>query len=214
MTHYSLDAAKQELIEFCKYPIPRTGSDIVRILKSKVPNFYPKTTPKRVVKEIRKKIIEPLIKEGKIVEYTQKDEKFSYARKLLSLYFKNQARKSPRKIERLYQVNFLLLGDTYFLGKLPIVKEINLELCAMGYNFVKEKKIEGFAWKVINLLWCYSISGYRSKINIEIEKISFTDKEKDLLEKLLSHFSSFSQIYQQLPFNPSLQKATEFLLEI
>jgi len=214
MTHYSKDIAKQEIVEFCKYPIPRTGSDIVRILKNKVRNFYPKTTPKRIVKDIYEKLLQPLINQGYIIEYNIKDPEFQYARKLVSLYFKNQIRKSPRKIEKLYQVNFLLLGDPKFLDNLPTIKSINLQMCAMAYNFVKEKKINNFTWKLINLLWCYSIPGFRSKINVEIEKVNFTEKEKDLLVSLLNNYNNFAHLYNELPFNASLQKAVEFLLEL
>ncbi len=209
MTNYNRFETNQKIIEFCRFPIPRTSTELVNHLKKEVQDFYPKSRPDLVVKFLKRNHIEELVAKNILVEYSQSDSSWKSTRQLMKHFFKNQNLTAPRKIPSLFQINFLYLQHTPHIYKLPILREINLDLITLFYPIIKDKKIDNFFWNVLNFL--YSCESERDKLKIELYRLNFSEKERDLLEKFMNYSSEFKTFFQSFPFKPDADKAIDFL---
>ena len=221
MTKIDKNRVLKEVIEFCRFPVPKTPIDIVRHLKALNKNFYPKTPDKQVVKFLKKNYLNDLVEKGLLVKYEIGSGSWEKARKLLSYYESNNKTKPTRKVTELYQVNFLNFFNEKndFLFKLPCFKEINLDLIVFLYNSMKavdkkELEIKNFSFVLINLMMAYRDEQTRDKIRIKLYNLNFTDKEIDSIEKLLEYSLFMNDFFEKIPFKPNAEKAVELLEKI
>ena len=214
MSSYNIKEAESVVLEFCRFPIPRTPSQISLFLKKKLTTFFPRTPTPRTVGPLREKILNPLVKKGFILRYNPQDPSWMKARRLVTHYYSRSPQASPRKLSELYQTNFLCLVETPWLYKVPSFAELNPDLVALLFNFTQSKKQKNYTWKLLNLFHSYNQDEYRDKIRIRIHHLNFSEKEKDLLEKMLDYSPELKYFFDDFPFNPSLPKALEFLEEL
>lgn len=215
MVHYDLAHAEHGALEFTRFPVPRTSSDIVRALKINDRDFYARTPPAQAVKFLRRDVLEPMVEKNFILRYSADDrEAWSRARSLLSYYYSRQDRPSPRKVTELYQANFLYFADDSLAFRLPSFKDVNLDACALLFNHVRKKKFEHFGMDMLNLIQCYSNASMRDRVRIEIYRLSFEEKEKSTLLRTLDITSSshlVQEFFNNFPFQPNLQKSLDFM---
>lgn len=209
MASYNKFETNQKIIEFCRFPIPRTPYETIRFLKKEVKNFYPKSRPDLVVNFLRRNHLEELVAKNILVEYSPKEPNWKNIRSLMKYFYKNQNMIPPRKVSSLYQINFLYLQHTPHIYKLPVFKDINLDLITLFYPLSQGKKIQNFFWEILNFV--YSAEKERDKIKIELYKLNFSEKERDLLEKFINYSPEFNLFFQSFPFKPDSDKALEFL---
>jgi hypothetical protein len=209
MVNYNEFEANQKIIEFCRFPIPRTATEIVRFLKKEVKDFYPKSRPDLIVRFLRQNHLEELVAKNILIEYSKEDQTWESMRKLMTHFFKNQNLTAPRKVSALYQINFLYLQHTPHIYKLPILKDINLDLITLFYPMIKDKKIDNFFWTVLNFI--YSCELERDKMKIELYRLNFSEKERGLLENFMNYSAEFKSFFQSFPFKPDADKAIEML---
>lgn len=211
MVYFDRSRAREEALNYLQYPIPRTPVDIVRHLKEKLDNFYPNTNEYRVVKKLRENILNELVKNNIVIKYTQTDEEWPQARELLRKEYERSNRSKPRKLKSLYQINFLYLGRERIMRNLPKLKDVNLELTAMFYRFTQEKEIENYSLNLLNLFYCYDEEEYKGEIRMKVHGRQFTEKESRLLDRSLKHTDKFNRVFDELPFQPDIEKAVTFL---
>jgi len=209
MTMYQKFAASEKIIEFCRFPIPRTPIEIIKVLKKEVQNYYPKSRPDVIMPFLRKNHLEELIAKNILVQYSINDSNWKNIRAVMKHFYTNQNITLPRKISSLYQVNFLYLQHTPHIYKLPVLKDINFDLIAIFYPFIKDKKIDNFFWAVLNFL--YSCELERDKMKIELYRLNFSEKERGLLENFMNYSVEFKPFFQSFPFKPDSDKAIEML---
>lgn len=209
MTTYNKFEANQKIIEFCRFPIPRTPSEIIKFLKKEVKNFYPKSRPDLVVSFLKKNHLNELTTKNILVEYSIQDAHWKKTRAVMKHFHKSQATTVPRKVSSLHQTNFLYLQHTPHIYKLPVLREINLDLITLFYPLVRDKKIDNFFWGVLNFL--YSCELERDKMKIELYKLDFSEKERGLLENFMNYSPEFNHFFKTFPFKPDSDKALEFL---
>ena len=152
MTNYNKFETGQKIIEFCRFPIPRTPTEIVNHLKKEVKDFYPKSRSNIVVRFLKQNHLEELVAKNILVEYFPSDSTWTSTRQLMKHFFKNQNLTVPRKVSALYQINFLYLQHTPHIYKLPVLRDINLDLITLFYPMIKDKKVDNFFWAVLNFL--------------------------------------------------------------
>jgi len=206
---YNKFTANEKIIKFCRFPIPRTAIEVVKFLKNEVENFYPKSRPDLVIGFLRRNHFEELVAKNIIIEYSKNDLEWENIRAVMKHFLKNQGIAPPRKIFHLYQVNFLYLQHTPHIYKLPVLKDINFDLITLFFPLIKDKKIDNFFWNVLNLL--YSCELERDKLKIELYRLNFSEKERDLLEKFMNYSAEFKTFFQSFPFKPDSDKAIEML---
>jgi len=211
MVNYNIMEAREETLNYLRYPIPRTPVSIVEYLKKEVNDFYPKTNKYRVVEKLRNKILDDLLKKNVIVRYTKEDEVWEVARKILNKKYESEGRSKPRKLKELYQINFFYLSPETQIYNLPVMKDINLNLTAMFYSFLEKKELENFFWNILNLFYCYSVDKNKGKIRVKIHSRKFNEKESRLLEKALNHTDEFEKIFKTFPLSPNLEEALRFI---
>jgi hypothetical protein len=209
MVNYNEFEVNQKIIEFCRFPIPRTASEIIKFLKKEVKNYYPKSRPDLIVSFLRKNHLDELVAKNILVEYSIKDPNWKNTRALMKHFYTNQGITPPRKVSSLYQINFLYLQHTPNIYHLPVFKDINLELITLFYPLIKDKKIPNFFWEVLNFLLSYEKE--RDKIKIAMHQLNFSEKERDLLEKFAGYSGEFNSLFQTFPFKPDSDKAIEFM---
>ncbi|NYZ80085.1 hypothetical protein H0N95_02435 [Candidatus Micrarchaeota archaeon] len=218
MVHYDVAKAERNALEFTRFPVPRTSSDIVRALRINDKRFYAKTPTSQVVKLLRRNVLEPMIEKNLILQYSADDlETWPRARSLLSYFYSKQDRPSPRKVAELYQANFLYLADDALAFRLPAFKDINLDACALLFNHVRKKEFKNFGFDMLNLIQCYSNASMRDRIRIEIYRLSFEEKEKSTLLRTLEVTSSshlVQEFFNSFPFQPNLQKSLDFMTSL
>ena len=217
MVQYDQLKVEKDVLEFCRYPVPRTPADIVRYLKQRHPDFYAKTPVNQVVKFVRKDVLVKLVSNSHFVQYLCNDNEWNKTRKLISYYFSKQVQNSPRKLTEAYQVNFLYLSDDALTFKLPSFKEINLDLNALLYPLTSARTYSNFSLNLLNLIYCYSKEETRDRIRIELYRLNFDDKEKNLLERMLevsSNNDSMKAFFGNFPFQPNIEKALDFMTEL
>ena len=209
MKKYNKFEANQKIIEFLRFPIPKTPTEITNHLKKEVENFYPKSRSDLVIGFLRRNHLDELLAKNIIVEYTGDETNWKSIRTLMKRYYNGQKAAPPRKVSSLFQINFLYLQHTPHIYKLPILKEINIDLTSLFYPLVQDRKIPNFFWEVLNLL--YANEQDRDKIKIGMYQLNFTEKEQLLLERFLGHSSDFNTFFQTFPFKPDTDKALELL---
>lgn len=209
MVEYDLELAKKCSLEFCRFPVPRPPIAIVRHLRSAVPNFFPRTESKKVVFFLRKNVLRELIFRNLILEYIPTDTIWPNARRLITHYYSREPGKSPRKLARLYQINFLNLVDTPWTYTLPAFKDINLDMVALLYKAVKGGKFEHFTFDLLNLFMCYAAQP--DQIRIQLYKLDFTEREAETLEKALERSAELKPFFKTFPLAPNLNAAFAFL---
>lgn len=213
MSNYNKGLAKQRILEFCRFPVPRSRSEISNYLKLSVPGFYPKSNSHRVSLFIED-LIQDLANSGLIVDYTPNDSTWKNTRKLVSHYFNQNKRHSPRKLSKLYQTNIFCLAGSQYFSILPVIKDINLDLVALWYNFTKDKEtepqFENFFMQMLNLAYCCSFPEIKSKFRIEIYQLDFTERERGLLERIFDYSEKITSKFN-IPFSPNAAAALEFL---
>ncbi len=213
MPHYNKEFIEREIINFCRFPVPRSPIEIVRYLKAKDLNFYKKTPNPQIVKFLRKDMLDNLVKKGILVKYDEKSLNWIKARKLLSYYESRNKDKASRKLTELYQINFFYLADSPLVLNIPILLDINLDIVALLYNLTRNKHFDNFFFELVNLLYCYDNLKIRDKIRIELYNLSFNEKEIGCFEKLFEYTNLMQEFFNLIPFNPNLQKALDFLRE-
>jgi len=209
MTTYNKFETSQKIIEFCRFPIPRTPLEIVNHLKKEVKDFYPKSRPDLVVRFLRQNHLEELVAKNILVEYSIDDAIWKNIRVMMKHFHTSQNVAPPRKVSSLYQINFLYLQHTPHIYKLPVLKDINLDLITLFFPMIKDKKIDNFFWTVLNFL--YSCELERDKMKIELYRLNFNEKERGLLENFMKYSSEFKFFFQSFPFKPDADKAVELL---
>lgn len=214
MVYFNIYKAKKETIKFLRYPIPRTPIEISRHLKENLENFYPKTKDYRTIKSLKENVLNELIDRKLVVRYTEKDENWKIARKLINRHRENKGKPKPRKLTELYQINFFYIGKDTEIHKLPVIKEVNLELVALLYRFIEKEKNQPLFWNLLNLFYCYSKDEYKGKIRVKIHGRNFNENESKSLDRLLDHTEDLSKILDKIPFKPDIKKATTFLKKL
>ncbi|MCD6414874.1 MAG: hypothetical protein J7L23_04600 [Candidatus Diapherotrites archaeon] len=208
MVAYNKLDVEKLVVGYCRKPIPSTTSEIVRYLKARVPSFYPKTPTKKVAKKFREDILTPLRDEGFIIEYLPGDNVWLKARALVSYHHKKSTTK-PRKLNALYQTNFLYLGrETHpLIKRLPKVdKELNLDLVVFLSRFDKAKMN---TWDLINFLLCARDDTSKAKLRLFVYKLPFDYNEVELIEKVLDYGSEFR--LEGFPLSGDVNSAMGFL---
>jgi hypothetical protein len=209
MVNYNKFEVNQKIIEFCRFPIPRTPIEIVKFLKKEVKDFYPKSRPDLVVSFLRRNHLEELVAKNILVQYSKGEQNWESIRQLMKHFLKNQNLTTPRKVSSLYQINFLYLQHTPHIYKLPVLKDVNLDLITLFYPLIKDKKIDNFFWAVLNFLYACDVE--RDKLKIELYRLNFNEKERNLLENFMKYSSDFKPFFQSFPFKPDVDKAIDFL---
>ncbi len=217
MTNYDKEEVRKKIIEFCRFPAPRTPKSIVEMLKMNVKGFYGKTPSEQVVKFLEKKELRELVEKNIILEYSPKDNFWNKARTLLSYYYSKVGKKKPRKLKKLYHVNFLHLSDDVLMFNLPKFPEVNLDAVAIFYRIIKDKNIENFSLNLLNLIYSYSSPVLRDDVRIILYDSDLSNDEKELIEKVLevvTETNSVQEFFNSFPFQPSIKKAEEFIKKI
>ncbi len=221
MTKLDKNRVFDEIIDFCRFPVPKTPIDIVRHLKGLDFGFYPGTPDKQVVKFLRTNYLNELVDNGLIVKYTFDSGSWKKARKLLSYYESGNKKKPTRKVSELYQINFLnfFSNKDSFLLKIPSFKEINLDLVVLLYNSFKSVnkkslRLSNFSLELINLMMAYREESVRDKIRIKLYNLNFNDKEIESFEKLLEYSLFMNDFFEKIPFNPNDSRALELIEKI
>jgi hypothetical protein len=211
VVRYNKSKIESEVLNFCKFPVPRTSVEIVRYLKARDLSFYPKTEASQVVKFLKRDILDDLVDSGLILRYNSKQPQFERARKLLAYYYSKQPNVSPRKVQLLYQANFLNLGEDNFFKTLPTFPEINLDVTALLYNLTKDKSFENFSFELINLIYCYLDPDNKDKIRLSLYTLDFTERERELIEKILEYNNIMQEFCNSIPMKPDVDRALDFL---
>lgn len=214
MVHFDKEDAKGKVLEYLRYPVPRTPISIARYLKEEIDNFYPNTEDYRAVKKLKKHVLKDLEQKNLIVKYEENDSNWENARELLKRHYDSTGRSKPRKLSELYQINFFYLGNDARIYQLPVIKEINLDIVALMYRFVEERDEENFFWNILNLFYCYSKDEYKGKIRVKVHGPLFEEKESRILERLLDYTENMEGILDKIPFKPDIDRALEFLESI
>jgi hypothetical protein len=212
MTTYNKFEVNQKIIEFCRFPIPHSPLEIVRFLKKEVKNFYPKSRPDLIVGFLRKNHLDELVAKNILVEYSLKDPNWKNTRALMKHFYTNQNLTPPRKVSALYQINFLYLQHTPHIYQLPVFKDINLDLITLFYPLSNGKKIQNFLWEILNFI-C-SCEKERDRMKIELYKLNFSDKERELLEGFMKYSPEFNSFFESFPFKPDSDRAVELLKQL
>jgi hypothetical protein len=209
MANYNEFEANQKIIAFCRFPIPKSPMEIVRFLKKEMASFYPKSRPDLVVAFLKRNHLEELVARNLLVEYSMKDPGWSNIRAVMKHFYTGQNLTPPRKVSSLYQINFLYLQHTPHIYKLPVFKDINLDLITLFYPLIKDRKIDNFFWEILNFI--YSCEKERDKMKIALYQLNFSERERELLEKFMSYSPEFSQFFESFPFKPDSDRAVELL---
>ena len=204
-----------EIIEFCKFYVPRTPIDIVRHIKYLNPSFYPKTPDKQVVKFLRSNFLNNLVNEGILVKYTPNLLEWKKIRKFMSFYEKNKKNRKTRKVSELYQINFFHFGSNEILLKVPVLNDMNLDFIALLNNSFEKKdieKVDNFSLNLINLLMAYKQDKrIRDKIRIQLYDSQLNEKKINSIEKLLEYSFLIKEFLNKIPLKPDEEKALNFL---
>lgn len=213
MVYFSINEAKEKTLDFLRYPIPRTPIAITRYLKKELKNYYPNTKDYRTIKSLKENVLNELIENKLIVKYTEEDENWETARELIKRHCESTGKPKPRKLKELYQINLFYLGKDTEIYKLPVIKEVNVEIVALLYRFVEEEK-EFFFWNLLNLFYCYSKDEYKGKIRVKIHGRNFDEVESRALDRLLDYTEDMKNLLENIPFDPNIEKAIQFLDEL
>jgi len=205
------DSIEKDILDFCRFPVPRTPSGIILFLKSKRDDVYKNTPPSRAAALLRDRILDPLVTKNILVCYTPDSTQWPEARELLRQYCKSQGISPPRKLNELYQANFFYLsGDVTVL--LPPFPDINLDLTAMFSRFTSGNNMPDFTWQLLNLFQSYAQN--RDQIKMAMHRIEFDERELDVLERALNHHTALQPFFDSFPFRPDAEKAAAFLRRI
>jgi len=214
MSNYNKNKILNEIIEFCRFPVPKTAIDIVRFIKYNNSNFYAKTPDKLVVKFLRKNFLDYLVEKGILVKYSPDFDYWAKVRKFLSFYESKNKNKVTRKVNELYQINFFYFKNNSFLFKLPVLKEVNLDLVVLFYNLlknIKSEEFENFSFELINLLMIYRNEKFRDKLRLKIYDLNLEDKEINSFEKIFEYSLYMNEFFNKIPFKPYYEKGINFL---
>lgn len=214
MVYFDKSIAKEKTLDYLRYPVPRTPISIVRHLKKEVDNFYPKTNGYRVVKKLREEVLNDLINQGLILKYKEGDREWGTAKELIKREYEASSKTKPRKLKEVYQINFFYLSKDNLTYKLPVIKDVNIELTALLYRFMEEKEVKNFSLKLLNLFHCYDKEEYKGRIRMKIHGKRFNEKESRLLDRSLDHTSEIRKVLNELPFKPDISEAESFLDEL
>lgn len=194
-----------ELVRFCSFPVPRTRSEIAAHLVS-VGQY--KSRSDRVAD-----LIAPLLDEacgrGILVAFSPEGTGWNNARQVVKDFAKRRAKKTPRKLSRLYQTNFLCLAETPGLAEFPTMPDLNVELVTFLYRFVREKPVPGFFWNLLNLFLAYS--AFRDRIRLKVHALRLAEGDEEALLRALEQSFRLKNLLEQLPFLPNVEKAEGFL---
>jgi len=211
MVNYNTMKARKETLNYLRHPVPRTPISIVRHLKSELEDFYPNTNGYRVVSRLKETVIEDLLDKNVVIKYTEEDDVWRTARELLNKEYESMNKSKPRKLTDLYQINFFYLSPETQIYNLPVLKDINLNLTAMFYRFLENKKVKNYFWNVLNLFYCYYNDENRGKIRVKIHGRQFSEKESRILDRALNHAEEFEELFEGFPFQPDPEEAIIFL---
>ena len=211
MVSYFKDKINEEIIEFCRFPIPRTPIQIINHLKKSDSKFYQKTEASRVVSFLREKYLKNLEYNGILIKYNLDSKQWKRARYMVKYHYSKSPEKSPRKLTELYQINFLYLKGNPEIGKLPAFSDINLDLVVLFYNFLNVSDIKFYTYELLNLFYSYSIPEHRDKIRIQLYQLNFSEREQNILERALDYHPDFKEFFDELPFRPDPDRAIQLL---
>jgi hypothetical protein len=201
---------KKEVLRCCRKPVPTTPVDVVRHLKKRFPSFYPGTPSRKAVYQVRTHILHPLEKDGLLVAYRRKDQVWEKAVGLVRVYSRKNKKKTPRKLQEVYQTNFAYLEDNQTIIKLPTPdKETNLDLVVFLSRFEKPKN---YFWKVLNLLLCCKDTKQRDRLRVFIYTLPLDYQGVNILEKVLEYGEEYKKF--DVPLQPNLDEAKKFLEEL
>ncbi|RLG22021.1 hypothetical protein DRN74_01250 [Candidatus Micrarchaeota archaeon] len=214
MVSYNLYEAEKIVLDFLRFPIPRTASQIAKQLRKELPSFYQKTGIYRTVKPLRENTLKPLLERGLILRYAVGEPFWKRARAVLRQHNLRVGGRKSRKVSELYQINFLYLGRSPMIYSLPTFPDINLDLVVLFFNFASLISRETYTWDILNLYLCYSDEKMRDEIRLKIHQLNFSEREVNILEKALDYYLEFAGFFSKFPFKANLDKALSLLEEI
>jgi hypothetical protein len=207
MPSFDVKAAQAEALAFCKSVTPRTGAQIALHLKKRLPDFYPGSPHEKVVGLMKASVLQPLVENGLVVEYSRQDGAWPDARKAANLVLAGEDKPRPRNVAVLYQANFLAFGPDP-PERLPVMgKDSNLWLAARLARF---RKPQGYSWGLLNLLSCAKDRQMKNHLRLFLYSLPLGHGEIEQLEELLERGNELPQEATR----SDLEKAKKFLVEI
>jgi hypothetical protein len=212
MVWFDVNQAKEATLDYCRNPIPKTPSDITKQLQKKVAGFYKKSNPMKVVLFTRKYVLNPLVADGFLVRYTSLEGDAWYkSRGLLVDFSKKRKLPVPRKINELYQINFLYLVEGS--PQLPLPKrlpkpdaELNLDLVVLLQRFDKPPN---YLWAMLNFFLSCSKKEDKERLRLYVYSLGLDEEMLDVFEKLFDYTDEY-KIYR-FPFKPDIEESEEFI---